>query len=198
MSQVQSRGVHDSRKGSIIAWFLGIYAMLEIVPGLIHFCLPDGGAGGIAGLDLAHNRDTIVGVFAWMGALQIAYGIGFACVALRYRPLVPLFLWMALVERVLMSVAAWVTKPGSTGHHPPEHYLSPGLIPILIACIIVERGRRSPEPVVYHHLGQGQLPALRPGGLRRLADGDHESDHVVARQVDDLGDLHGIEADHRA
>jgi hypothetical protein len=38
-----------------------------------------------------------------------------------------------------------------------------------------------------HHLGQGQLATLGHGGFHSLADGDHEADHVVAWEVDDLG-----------
>jgi hypothetical protein len=112
-------------------WFLGLYGLLELITGLIHFFLPDGGAGVIAGLDLTANKHTIIGVFAWMGALQIAYGLGVLAVAFWYRPLVPLFLGLGLLERILMSVAAWVTKPSPTGHHPPEHYASLLLVPVL-------------------------------------------------------------------
>ena len=32
---------------------------------MIHSFLPDGGAGTIAGLDLSHNRQLILGLFAW-------------------------------------------------------------------------------------------------------------------------------------
>ncbi len=56
----------------------------------------------------------------------------------------------------------------------------------------------SREPILHHNLGQGELAALRHGGFHGLANGDHEADHVVVRQVDDLGDLHRVEADHRA
>jgi len=109
---------------------LGLYGLLELIPGLIHFGLPDGGAGVIAGLDLTQNEHTVIGVFAWMGALQIAYGLGILAVAFWYRPMVPLFLGLGLLERLCMSVAAWVTKPSLTGHHPPEHDASLVLVPV--------------------------------------------------------------------
>jgi len=112
-------------------WFLGLYGLLELGTGCVHYLLPDGGAGVIARLDLTANKHTIIGVFAWMGALQIAYGFGVLSVALSYRPLVPLFLGLGLLERILMSVAAWVTKPSPTSHHPPEHYASLLLVPLL-------------------------------------------------------------------
>jgi hypothetical protein len=126
---VSTNQLYKGSTGSV--WFLGLYGLLELIPGLIHFVLPDGGAEVIAGLDLSQNKHTITGVFAWMGALQIASGLGILAVAFRYRALVPLFLSLGLVERVLMSVAAWVTKPSPTGHHPPEHYVSLLLIPAL-------------------------------------------------------------------
>ncbi|MCX7415058.1 MAG: hypothetical protein NTY25_01000 [Planctomycetia bacterium] len=123
---------NDLYRGSLASvWFLGFYGLLEFGTGCVHYLLPDGGAGMIAGLDLTGNKHTIIGVFAWMGALQIAYGLGVIVVACWYRPLVPLFLGLGLLERLLMSVAAWGTKPSPTGHHPPEHYASLLLVPVL-------------------------------------------------------------------
>jgi hypothetical protein len=124
-------------------WFLGLYGLLELGTGCVHYLLPDGGAGVIAGLDLTANKHTIIGVFAWMGALQIAYGLGIVAVAFWYRPLVPLFLGLGLLERLLMSVAAWVTKPSPTGHHPPEHYASLLLIPVLALFLAMAMRSRS-------------------------------------------------------
>ena len=57
-----------------------------------------------------------------------------------------------------------------------------------------EQGK-SREPILHHHLRQGQLATLLHGGFHCLADRDHEADHVVAWQVDDLGYLHRVEAD---
>jgi len=124
-------------------WFLGLYGLLELGTGCVHYCLPDGGAGVIAGLDLTANKHTIIGVFAWMGALQIACGFGILVVAFWYRPLVPLFLGLGLLERLLMSVAAWVTKPSPTGHHPPEHYASLLLVPVLAMFLAMAMRDRS-------------------------------------------------------
>lgn len=125
-------------RGSLASvWFLGLYGLLELITGLIHFFLPDGGAGVIAGLDITQHKHVIIGVFVWMGALQIAYGLGILAVALWYRPLVPLFLGLGLLERTLMALAAWVTKPSPTSHHPPEHYASLLLIPVLAVFLAI-------------------------------------------------------------
>jgi hypothetical protein len=111
--------------------FLGLTALLTIGPGCIHYFLPDGGAGVIAGLDLARDGKTIVGTFAWMGALQIPYGMLMLIVALRYRTLVPLFLAGQLLQTALGAVAAWVFKGTLAGHHPPENYAVLVNLPLL-------------------------------------------------------------------
>jgi hypothetical protein len=143
MSLLPPNTNHLSRGSLASVWFLGLYGLLELGTGCVHYLLPDGGAGVIAGLDLTANKHTIIGVFAWMGALQIAYGLGIVAVAFCYRPLGPLFLGLGLLERLLMSVAAWVTKPSPTGHHPPEHYASLLLIPVLAVFLAMAMRSRS-------------------------------------------------------
>lgn len=75
------------RGAPVAAHFLTLLGVLTLVPGLLHTFLPDGGAGGIAGLDLAREGALIVGVFAWMGATQIAWGTLMLLVSRRYRRL---------------------------------------------------------------------------------------------------------------
>ena len=116
-------------------WFLGLAAVLTLVPGLIHSFLPDGGAGVIAHLDMGDKRELVRGVFAWEGATQIAFGIPMLLVALRYQTLTPLFLAMVIVERGLMSLQGWILLPPSSGHHPPEHYASP--VTVVLAAIFL-------------------------------------------------------------
>jgi hypothetical protein len=126
------------------AWFLALLGLGSVVPGCIHYFLPDGGAGVIAHLDMGDRAPVIIGVFAWMGATQIAYGLAQVIVALRYRALVPLFLALALIERVLGAVAAWVTKSSPTGHHPPENYAVLVLVPVIAVFFALSLRRRQP------------------------------------------------------
>jgi hypothetical protein len=112
------------RGAPVAAWFLVLAGALTVVPGVIHYALPDGGAGVIAGMDLSTRRDTILAMFAWMGAIQIAHGLLQIVIGLRYRPLVPLALLLLIVERGLMAVDGWFLKGAQSGHHPPEHYAS--------------------------------------------------------------------------
>ncbi|HEY3949171.1 hypothetical protein [Phenylobacterium sp.] len=124
-------------------WFLGLVTLLTLGPALIHSFAPSGGAEGIAGLDLGDRRDVVVGVFAWEGATQLAFGLAMLAVVLRYRPLTPLFLALVIVERGLMSLQAWVLKPPADGHHPPEHYGSPVTVALALVFLALSlRPRR--------------------------------------------------------
>src|SRR5262245_1962847 len=114
------------------AYFLTLFSVLTIVPGCIHTFAPDGGAGTIAGLDLSHNGHVIIALFAWAGATQIAFGLTTLVVSLRYRSLVPLMLALAVVERTLHALNAWVTTGGSGTHHPPEHFAVLVGLPLLL------------------------------------------------------------------
>jgi hypothetical protein len=122
----------DYRGSAAAAWFLVFLGVGWVVPGMIHMFLPDGGAGVIAGIDFGAQARTIVAIFAWAGATQFAHGLVRIAVGLRYRSLVPLLLAVSLVERGLLSIFAWVWKAPPVGaHHPPEHYGSLTLVPLI-------------------------------------------------------------------
>ncbi len=135
---------NDQYRGAVAsAWFLGLLAIGSIIPGCIHYFLPDGGAEVIAGLDLGAERSLVIGVFAWMGATQIPYGLAQLAVATRYRSLVPLFLALALIERALAAIAGWITKGADAPHHPPEHYVVVALVPVILTFLTLSLMRRT-------------------------------------------------------
>ena len=132
------------RGAAVSAWFLALVAVLTIVPGLIHYFLPDGGAGVIAGIDLGAAGPTIIAVFAWYGALQIPFGLLLLAIALRYRPLVPLALMMVIIQQALGAWSAWLGKGSHSGHHPPEHYASVvSAVLALVFLLLALRPRRA-------------------------------------------------------
>ena len=135
---------NDAYSGSMIsAYFLTVFSVLTIVPGCIHEFAPDGGAGTIAGLNLAQNGGVIIAVFAWAGATQIALGLATLVISLRYRTLVPLMLALTIIERSLHALNAWVFKNAAAGHHPPEHYAVLLILPLLVVALYLslqERG----------------------------------------------------------
>ena len=112
----------DYLGSTLAAWFLGFSAVLTIAPGMIHYFLPDGGAGVIAHIDLTTRADTIIAIFAWYGAMQIPFGLLILIIAMRYRALVPLVLLLLILMQSLSTFAAWFWKGSHGGHHPPEHY----------------------------------------------------------------------------
>lgn len=120
--------------------FLALCGVLAVISGSIHVFLPDGGAGVIAGIDLAAGGERIVGVFAWAGATQIAWGLMMLAVALRYRALVPLALLLLLLERTLHALNFWVLKSGA--HHPPESYAVLVALPVIALFLLLSLKRR--------------------------------------------------------
>jgi hypothetical protein len=135
---------NDNYRGSMVAaYFLTLFSILTIVPGFIHEFAPDGGAGTIARLDLSQNGRLVIALFAWAGATQIAFGFAMLIVSLWYRTLVPVMLALAIVERTLHALNAWVLKSVPGGHHPPEHYGVLVALPLLIAALALSL--RSPR-----------------------------------------------------
>jgi hypothetical protein len=132
----------DYHGARIAVWFLGLTAILTLAPACIHSFAPDGGATGIAHLDMGDRRDLVVGVFRWEGATQMALGLAMLVVALRYQPLTAFFLSLVIVERGLMALQGWVLAPPVNGHHPPEHYASLVAPPLALLFIILAMRRR--------------------------------------------------------
>jgi hypothetical protein len=112
----------DYRGAVASAWFLALSGVLTILPGLIHYFLPDGGSGVIAHIDLSTRAETIIAIFAWYGAMQIPFGILILIIALRYRALTPVTLLLLILMQALSAFSAWFWKGAHGDHHPPEHY----------------------------------------------------------------------------
>lgn len=130
------------RGSPLSAWFLMLAAVLTLIPGLIHYVLPDGGAGVIAGIDLDAAGPTIIAIFAWYGALQIPFGILLLVVALRYRGLVPLCLLLLVFQQGLGAASAWLWKGAHGGHHPPEHYASVAFVLLGLVFLVLSLRER--------------------------------------------------------
>ena len=132
----------DYRGATVSAWFLMLVGLLEFVPGCIHFFLPDGGAGVIAGLDLTARGSTIIAVFAWFGAIQIPFAMLLFVIGMRYRTLVPLALLAVITARGLMAIDGWFFKGSVSGHHPPEHYASPVTVALALVFLFLALRQR--------------------------------------------------------
>jgi hypothetical protein len=116
--------------------FLGLCGVLTVVPGLIHHFLRDGGAESIAGLTLGEQRELVIGVFGWLGATQISWGLLMLVGALHYQMLAPLLLLLILLERSLLVLRWWVRDRG-VRHRPPEHYVSLVMLPFGVLFLLL-------------------------------------------------------------
>jgi hypothetical protein len=134
----------DYRGAVASAWFLALSGVMSIIPGMIHYFLPDGGAGVIAHIDLTTRADTIIAAFAWYGAMQIPFGVLILLIAVRYRTLVPLTLLLLIVMQCLSAYSAWFWKGSHGDHHPPEHYGSAAFVVLALVFFLLSlRHRRT-------------------------------------------------------
>ncbi len=112
-----------------------VLSVLTIGPALVHMFKADGGAFAIAGLDPAAGRDVIIGIFAWAGASQFVWGLAMLGVTHRYRDFVPAILGLGMMEQSLISLNAWVLKPGHGLHHPPGTIIALVAVPLLAGLL---------------------------------------------------------------
>ncbi|MEQ1753154.1 MAG: hypothetical protein ABL973_03375 [Micropepsaceae bacterium] len=130
------RSTNGDYRGSAIApWALTLLALLTIVPGGIHAFLPDGGSVVIAGLDISANPHLIVGVFNWLGATQIGWGLMLLAISLRYRNLVPLALLLVIILTGINATNQWILRFEAGAHHPPEMYASLITLPLVLGML---------------------------------------------------------------
>jgi hypothetical protein len=121
---------NDPYRGLPIAWQLLLaFAALNLFRGSIHLFAPDGGAGSIAGIDLAQGGAVIVMLFAVMGVDQITWGAIDAAVALRWRAFVPLVWAIALAKQAAGALVMWVYKPLPVP--APGKYAALFMLPVL-------------------------------------------------------------------
>ena len=131
---------------TVSAWYLMLAGVMEIIPGSIHYFLPDGGAGVIGGVDLSTRGETIIAIFAWVGSLQIPFGLMLLIIGARYRTLVPIGLMAVIIERSLISYDGWFGKASLSGHHPPAHYGSVVAVVLgLLFLVLALRTQRKPS-----------------------------------------------------
>ena len=136
-------------RGSKLPFFLFILiAAIGVVRSCIHIFSPDGGAGSIAGMNLAvTGADEVVFAFALWGSAQLIYALLQWVVVLRYRSLVPLMWGIQLLETLGRMLVGRI-KPVSFAHTPPgayQNYIYLALAVFLIAFSLWSGRRALPE-----------------------------------------------------
>ena len=121
-------------------YVIGVASLQSLVGGSLHVILPDSGLGVIANLNLAHEGGLLmIGLAAWVGATQIAWGSVLALVVLRYRNFALPVLTLVCLEKALILFGV-VLKPTNTGEYPPGIY---GAALILGLSLIAIYGARA-------------------------------------------------------
>ena len=100
-------------------YVFALIAIISTVRSLIHLLAPDGGAGSIAGMDLAvAGASGIIFAFALWGSSQLIYALIQLVVIIRYRSLVPL-MYVLLILEILLREFVGHAKPVTFAHTPP-------------------------------------------------------------------------------
>ena len=103
-------------------YLLILTAIVWTVRSCIHIFSADGGAGSIAGMNLAvTGANEVILAFALWGAEQLIYSLLQWVVILRYRALIPLMWGVQLLE-TLGRVLVGHLKPVTFSHTPPGAY----------------------------------------------------------------------------
>ncbi len=107
------------RGSKIPLYVLILVATIGTVRSCIHIFAPDGGAGSIAGMNLAvTGANEVIFAFALWGSEQLIYALLQWIVILRYRSLVPLMWGVQLLE-TLGRMMVGRLKPVAFAHTPP-------------------------------------------------------------------------------
>jgi hypothetical protein len=125
---------------SIRGWKLPFYMFILVtlvgtVRSFIHILSPDGGAGSIAGMNLAVSGATeVIFAFALWGGEQLIYALIQWLVILRYRSLIPLMWAVQLLETLLRMLVGQI-KPVSFAHTPPGAIGNYVFIPLCVLML---------------------------------------------------------------
>jgi len=116
--------------------FLAI-SFLSLIRSSIHLLAPDGGAGSIAGMNLAvAGADGIIFSFALWGSAQLIYALVQLVVAFRYRSLIP-FMYVLLILETLLRELVGHMKPVTFAHRPPGAIGNYVILPLAAVMLVL-------------------------------------------------------------
>jgi hypothetical protein len=113
-----------------------LYLMVMIGRSSIHLFSSDGGANGIAGIDISvAGGDNIIAIFHQWGATQLILALFQSLLFFRYPGMTPLVLLTLAVEPVMRFIAGQM-KPLITDGPPPGESFN-GVAFIMISALFI-------------------------------------------------------------
>jgi hypothetical protein len=113
-----------------------LYLMVMIGRSSIHLFSSDGGANGIAGIDISvAGGDNIVAIFHQWGATQLILALFLSLLFIRYPGMTPLIVLTLAVEPVMRMIAGQMKSVTADGP-PPGESLN-GLSFVLLAGLFI-------------------------------------------------------------
>ena len=135
LNAVLPHDVHTYRGHAWARWFAVGLTVVITIRSLIHIFRDDGGASSIAGIDITvEGGGNLVALFAQWGVVQLLLAAVAWIAVLRYRGLIPLILFLNLLENI-GRIAVGRRKPIRSTHTPPGARGSLILVPALTAAL---------------------------------------------------------------
>lgn len=130
--------VDNTIRGKKLPYYMfAFFAVVSAVRSCIHTFAPDGGAGSIAGMNLAvAGADGIIFAFALWGSSQLLFAFIQLLVAFRYRSLVPM-MYLMLIAEVLLRKLVYFMKPVTFAHTPPGAVANQVLLPLAALMFVL-------------------------------------------------------------
>jgi hypothetical protein len=114
-----------------------LYLMVMIGRSSIHLFSSDGGANGIAGIDISvAGGDNIVAIFHQWGATQLILALFISLLFFRYPGMTPLIVLTLAVEPVLRLVAGQMKSVTADGAPPGESLNGPSFVFLTVLFIV--------------------------------------------------------------
>lgn len=123
-----------------------LYLMVMIARSAIHLFSSDGGASGIAGIDISvTGGDNIIAIFHQWGATQLLLALLLSLLLIRYSGMTPLIVLTLAVEPVMRLIAGQMKSVTADGPPPGESLngLSFVFLAVLFIASVLEK--RTPK-----------------------------------------------------
>jgi len=106
-----------------------LYLMVMIGRSSIHLFSSDGGANGIAGIDISvAGGDNIVAIFHQWGATQLLLALFLSLLFIRYPGMTPLIVLTLAVEPAMRFIAGQIKSVTADGAPPGESLNGPSFV----------------------------------------------------------------------